>query len=79
MIYSREMVSFLKNDCKFYNNHILEKYFKLCIFDNSFLIICGYILLFMRKYKKFKLYWKFLRRKEDILKKSIVLENDHSI
>ena len=49
------MVSFLKNDCKFYNHRILIKCFKKYNFYNRFIKICGYILYFMRKYKKFSI------------------------
>ena len=62
------MVLCLKNNIKFYNHRILIKYFKIYIFYNRFIKICGYILYFMRKYKKF-----------DIIKKLIVLEIYNSI
>ena len=46
------MVIFLKNNFKFHSHRILIKCFKIYIFHNSFIKICGYILFFMRKYKK---------------------------
>ena len=43
------MVSFLKNDCKFYNHRILIKYFKICIFDNRFIINMWLYLIIYEK------------------------------
>ena len=57
------MVLFLKNSVKFYNHRILIKCFKICIFDNRFIIICGYILYIMRKYKKFLIVLEISQKK----------------
>ena len=46
------MVSFLKNNCKFYNHRILIKYFKICIFDNRFIInMWLYLIIYEKIYK----------------------------
>jgi len=38
-----------------------------------------YLINYEKNIKIFKLYWKFPGRNEDIIKKLIVLEIDHSI
>ena len=57
------MVLCLKNNIKFYNHRILIKYFKIYIFYNRFIKICGYILYFMRKYKKFSIVLEIFQKK----------------
>jgi hypothetical protein len=69
VIYSREMVLFLKNNFKFHNHRILIKCFKIYIFHNSFIKICGYILFFMRKYKKFSIVLEISHKKRSYNKK----------
>ena len=63
VIYSGEMVLFIKNNFKFYNHRILKKCFKIYIFYNRFIKICGYILYFMRKYKKFSIVLEIFQKK----------------
>ena len=63
VIYSREMVLFLKNNFKFHNHRILIKCFKINNFDNSFIINMWLYLIFYEKYKKFSIVLEIFQKK----------------
>ena len=63
VVYSREMVLFLKNNFIFYNHRILYNWFKIKIFDNSFIINMWLYLIFYEKYKKFSIVLEIFQKK----------------